>query len=97
MRRSRRPTDVLPLRRRLALASVPLVGLLAGCVQLTAHVGPGSEPVAGWTRSADAPLSGRTDAVVAGVGDELVVVGGWEWSGGDGELVSETWLWRPPA
>ena len=67
------------LCRGLALG---LLGALAACA-----TGPAAAPppttattgATGWQQLPDAPLSGRVDAVTAAVGDELVVVGGWEW------------------
>ena len=37
------------------------------------------------------------DESVAAVGQALVVFGGQEWQDDEGRLVTETWVWRPPA
>ncbi|MBJ7356007.1 hypothetical protein [Nocardioides sp.] len=36
------------------------------------------------------------DESVAAAGQALVVFGGQVWEGGDGRLLAETWVWRPP-
>ena len=60
---------------------------------------------AGWVRDTrtDAWLhvperpGGAYDESLTAVGEALVVFGGQRWEGDDGELLSETWIWRPPA
>ena len=37
------------------------------------------------------------DEAAAAAGQALVVFGGQSWRGSEGELLSETWVWRPPA
>lgn len=55
------------------------LGLLAGCGQQPVPVDPDvSHGGPGWTRLPDGPLTGRTEAVLAGVGGRGYVIGGWE-------------------
>ncbi len=49
-----------------------------------------------WRHVAPRPGAGYDGSLTA-VGDALVVFGGQRWEGNDGELLSETWVWRPPA
>jgi hypothetical protein len=66
---------------RTRAAVVAIIGLLcAGCGVPQAVLGPSAEAEAAgrWERLPDPPLSGRTGATVVAVGDQLLVVGGWE-------------------
>jgi len=73
---------------------------------LAGVIGGGSatyEYDAGWVRDTDRDRwllvpdrqDPAYDGTVTSLGDGLVVVGGQRWQGDDGELVAETWIWRP--
>ena len=48
-----------------------------------------------WLRVPERDDGGVYDASVTAAGEGLVVVGGQRWEGSDGELVVDTWVWRP--
>ena len=50
-----------------------------------------------WLRVPSRPGAAEGEESVTAVGDALVVFGGQRWDGSDGELLAETWVWRPPA
>lgn len=50
----------------------------------------------GWLRVPERPGEGYDESLTA-VGDALFVFGGQRWQQGEGELLSEAWVWRPPA
>jgi hypothetical protein len=69
--------------RSTLVAVVALAALLSGCGQ-PAGVPPtpgldAPEGGSGWERLPDPPLSGRVAAVVAAVGEDVLVTGGWQW------------------
>ena len=71
-----RPRSVAP-----ALLALLLPSLLVACGSGTLEApepGTGSGHGEGWTRLPDPPLSPRDHAVTVGVGDRMLVVGGWE-------------------
>ena len=64
-----------------AAVAVALVLSAVGCGTLREEAGPreGRQDAAGeWRRLPEAPLSPRDHAVVVGVGERMLVVGGWE-------------------
>lgn len=64
------------------LVAVALAALaVTGCAQPNDEGDspvPRAEPAGAWRRLPDAPLTPRDHAVVVGVGDRMLVVGGWE-------------------
>lgn len=72
---------VLPRSVAPALLALLLPSLLVACGSGTLEApepGTGSGHGEGWTRLPDPPLSPRDHAVTVGVGDRMLVVGGWE-------------------
>lgn len=61
-----------------ALIAALLVAIGAGCGGVDGQTGSAVRASNGWSRLPDAPLSPRDHAVVVGVGDRMLVVGGWE-------------------
>ena len=49
-----------------------------------------------WLQVPARPGDGDDESLTA-VGDALFVFGGQRWDEDHGELLSETWVWRPPA
>lgn len=49
-----------------------------------------------WLRVPERPGEGYDESLTA-VGDALFVFGGQRWAQDEGELLSEAWIWRPPA
>lgn len=65
----------------LRIVPVALVGALLAAVATGCSGGADAEGASeGWRRLPDAPLSARDDAVVVGLDDRVLVVGGWEFS-----------------
>jgi len=77
------------MRFVIATVAAALVAAAAGCSTARVEVDPGNgrqEAAGTWRRLPDAPLSARDHAVVVGVGERMLVVGGWEFlcpPGGD--------------
>jgi hypothetical protein len=77
------------MRFLIATVAAVLVAAAAGCSTARVEVDPGNgrqEAAGTWRRLPDAPLSARDHAVVVGVGERMLVVGGWEFlcpPGGD--------------
>lgn len=66
------------------VAVAALGPMLSGCGVATseppAPAAPGtSAEGGGWERLPDPPLTGRVESVVTAVGDQVLVMGGWEW------------------
>jgi hypothetical protein len=71
------------MSRKIICAVLAGAVLAAGATSCSAGAddGPGpSRSDGGWRQLPEAPLSPRTDAVVVGVGETVLVVGGWEFT-----------------
>src|SRR3954470_3126752 len=66
---------------RTAVAATLIAVAGAGCLTAGEDPGPssaGEAPADDWRRLPEPPLTPRDHAVVVGVGDRMLVVGGWE-------------------
>src|SRR5688572_4346126 len=67
-----------PMTFARAVACLPLLAL-AGCGGATSAPTAVTSSSAEWEQLPEPPISGRVDALVASVGDSIVVAGGWNW------------------